>query len=422
MKNAVTYKITLGCLMAFLCYPLSAQKTKKSNAVHSEVYDANKRLDNYLELKKLGFEDKEIFEDLGNANFLTENYGSALFWYKKLKEISDDGVLQNRYNKRYLYALDKTNNTVVSNDTDDYTWLEDIKSDYRINENPPENILAQTQESKFRNLDFLLEIDPLSDEPVLVDNSFKSENARSFDGPNAYKSPMAVTADGKTAYFSKEVLIKPAVGIFSKKEMIHKIFMAKNVNGKWRNIQEVALCPKNYSAQHPSVSPDGKRLFFASDMPGTFGKYDIYVADIHNDGSFGISKNLGEKVNTKKNDLHPNIVGGGTLVFASEGRKGQGGLDLYMTKVGRKKVGLAVNLGSPINSKEDDFSIFLMVHKGTGYVMTNRSNNGNQVQRVAFSYSSKRKNNSKENREYQLLEAFNSDLKIDYTSSVFEDE
>ncbi|MGI9550642.1 MAG: cell envelope biogenesis protein OmpA [Aurantibacter sp.] len=422
MTNAMTYKVTLGCLIAFLCNPLSAQQTKNSNAVHSEVYEANKRLDNYLELKKMGFEDKEIFEDLGNASFLTENYGSALFWYNKLKEISEDGVLPKSYGRRYQHALGKTGTTVVSNDAQDKDWLTQIKADYQIDENLAENKLAQDRGGKFRNLDFLQDIDPLLEDQVLVNNGVEAVNDKNFDRPNAYKAPMAVTADGKTAYFTKGVLIKPAVGIFSKKEMVHKIFKAQKVNGQWKNIVEVALCPKNYSAQHPSVSQDGKRLFFASDMPGTFGKYDIYVADIKSDGSFGIAKNLGKKVNTKKNDLHPNLIGRGTLFFASEGRKGQGGLDVFMTEVGRSKVGLAVNLGSPINSKEDDFSISLMIDKGTGYVMTNRGNNNNDIQRVAFSYSNKRKNNSNKNKGYRLLEAFNSDLKIDYTSSTFEDE
>ncbi|TFG74219.1 MAG: cell envelope biogenesis protein OmpA, partial [Flavobacteriales bacterium] len=193
-------------------------------------------------------------------------------------------------------------------------------------------------------------------------------------------------------------------------------------NGQWRNIKEVALAPKHASTMHPTVTADGKRLFFASDMPGTFGKYDIYVAAIQSNGSVGVAKNLGEKVNTDKNELYPNLAGGTTLFFASEGREGYGGLDVFMVQVNNKKVSWAVNLGNPINSEEDDFSIFLMADKGEGYVMSNRGKDNGTITKVAFSYTNKGNNQATEKREYNLLEALNNDLRIDYSSSVFDNE
>ena len=171
---------------------------------------------------------------------------------------------------------------------------------------------------------------------------------------------------------------------------------------------------------HPAISDDGKRLFFASNMPGSFGKYDIYTADISNDGNVGRAKNLGTKVNTKKNDLYPSFVDGNTLVFASEGREGYGGLDLYMTQVDQKKVGWATNLGSPINSPKDDFSMYLMAEKGIGYVLSNRGTNKDKIQQVAFSYSNK--NSSEKPIDSNLAVALNNKLRIDYTTSVFEDQ
>ena len=70
---------------------------------------------------------------------------------------------------------------------------------------------------------------------------------------NAYMPPVSVTADGRTAYFSKAVFVKPLYGIFSKKQLVHKIFRADNVNGQWANIREVAVAPKYASAMHPAV-------------------------------------------------------------------------------------------------------------------------------------------------------------------------
>ena len=131
--------------------------------------------------------------------------------------------------------------------------------------------------------------------------------------------------------------------------------------------------------------------------------------------------NLGKKVNTKANDMYPRVMGGNTLVFASEGRKGYGGLDVFMTEVGRKTVSLAVNLGETINSKEDEFSIFLENGESTGYVMSNRGKNKDSVQKVAFSYAGNKGDKSDNKRNYNMLEAIYSDVKTDHTSSVFED-
>lgn len=415
MKNAVTYKLAFGCIVTLFCYSLSAQNTNTSHSHNADVHEANKRLDNYQELKNLGYNDREIFEDLGNANFLTKNYGTALFWYKKLREVSDEGSLSASYTKRYQYAWKKMN-AKTSNISDDKDWLASVKADYQTEKESFDSQRTEPLASKYKSLDFLQEMDPsMGESPVAAVEPLNIDR-------NAYEAPMAVTADGKTAYFSKAVYVKPLYGIFSKKELVHKIYRADKIDGEWKNVKEVALGPKNYSAMHPAVSGDGKRLFFASNMPGTFGEYDIYVSTIHKDGSHGIAKNLGTKVNTKKNDMYPNIVAGNTLVFASEGRKGYGGLDVYMTQVGQKRVSYAVNLGSTINSREDEFSISLITEKGMGYVMTNRGSDKGTVQQVAFSYPRKSKNKPQENREYLILEAFNKDSKTDYTSSIFEDE
>jgi len=314
-------------------------------------------------------------------------------------------------------------NTVTSNDKD---WLEQIKEDYQIKrefEARKANQSLANNRNKFdfqpsyrsQSLDYLVEYErnkALEGESKNLKNKVLKQD---------FEMPVAVTANGKTAYFSKATFVKPVKGIFSKKELIHKIYRTDKINGQWKNVREVALAPKHASTMHPAVSDDGKRLFFASNMPGTFGKYDIYVASIDDDGTVGKAKNLGTKVNTRKNDMYPSLTDDNNLVFASEGREGYGGLDLYMTQVGQKKVGWATNLGSPINSSKDDFSMYLLAEKGIGYVLSNRGKNTNTIQQVAFSYENKNKV-IKDSRESNLANALNNKLKIDYTTSVFEDK
>jgi hypothetical protein len=172
---------------------------------------------------------------------------------------------------------------------------------------------------------------------------------------------------------------------------------------------------------HPAISKDGKRLFFASDMPGSYGQYDIYVADIHRDGSLGDAKNLGEKVNTRKNELYPQLLDDQLLFFASEGHGGYGGLDLYAVQVASRRVGLAVNVGVPFNSGKDDFALQLSEEKGRAYVMSNRATNRDVVQQLVFAYNTADDSRLAENGRYRFLEMRPLESTAQYTSTMFRD-
>lgn len=422
MKNTTTYKLLFVSIIYLSCNSLIAQNNNVTNSISSvtELQEVN----NYQKLKNLGYSQKEIFEDLGNANFLLKKYENAAYWYKKLLELQNGKKISSSYQKRYQFALEQSMGatSTVSNNND---WLEQIKTDYQLKREFEEKKSNLTEVEIFRelfyrpnlrsqSLDYLVEYER--------NKAFVSESKTSIhkDTENPYEEPIAIASNGRTAYFSKALYIKPAKGIFSKKELVHKIYKTDKINGQWKNVREVVLCPKNYSTKQPAISKDGKRLFFASNMPGTFGKYDIYAADISTDGNIGQAKNLGTKVNTRKNELYPSLVDGNTLVFASEGREGYGGLDLYMTQVDHKKVGWATNLGSPINSSKDEFSMHFMAEKGIGYVLSNRGTDKNEIQQVAFSYSNK--NNFKNPDDSNLAIALNNKLRIDYTTTMFEDQ
>ncbi|GMN09054.1 hypothetical protein MTsPCn9_04900 [Croceitalea sp. MTPC9] len=378
MKSSPTYKLTLVIVVLLFAFKTNAQKN---------TTEANKRIDDYLELLKEGYSEVEIFQDLGNVNFLTENYEAAIFWYEKLQNVVQVGTLSGSYQERYEYAKEQLKGNIASDNKD---WAAVIKKDYSMNKgsSPSQNYI-----------------------PTLANTDNSKEG---------FTPEMTVTRDGKTAYFSKIANVKPEYGVFSKKEPVHVLYKASNVNGEWKNVQKVAVCPKYYSAKHPTVSEDGSRLFFASNMPGTFGKYDIYVSDIKPDGSLGVAKNLGPKVNTKKNDLYPSLKNGTLLFFASEGRKGYGGLDLFAVQVAKNTLTKSVNLGSSINSPYDDFSLALVPEKGMGYVMSNRGKK-NKVSQIAISYSKPVDASLVEKSEEGLMKALHNDKGTDYSSTVFEE-
>ena len=405
---------------------VSAQQPREVNTTLTQKVEADKRIDDYLKLVKLGYSEQEIFEDLGNANFLMENYETAAFWYQKLIDLSDDHSISPSYYERYEFAMAKAQNASAPTMELKRDWVSAIKKDYQIKKENQRRYASASPVSKYREIDFaaINQSQSLDELKQLVVASEREELAAARAAAkysDAYNPPIAVTADGRTAYFSKAVYIKPLYGVFSKKQKMYKIYKADRINGQWTNISEVAVCPKYASAVHPTISEDGKRLFFASDMPGSYGEYDIYVAELQSNGQFSSARNLGSKVNSVKDDLYPNLVNGTLLFFASNGRDGYGGLDLYAVQIAKNNLTLATNLGSPINSEEDDFSIALMTDRSMGYVMSNRGKAKEDIRQLVFSYSGSDEHALLKEADKEYLNLVNNNMSTGYTNTLFQD-
>ncbi len=144
-------------------------------------------------------------------------------------------------------------------------------------------------------------------------------------------------------------------------------------DGEWKNIAPLPFNSKNYSVGHPTVSRDGKKLFFASDMPGAYGMTDIFVVDIKDDGTFSRPKNLGKRINTLGKEMFPFIDDNNILYFASDSRKGGfGGLDIYAIKIYENSYSEVIHLGNPINTEKDDFALVVDNNINQGYFSSNR--------------------------------------------------
>lgn len=148
-----------------------------------------------------------------------------------------------------------------------------------------------------------------------------------------------------------------------------KIIQSNFSDGDWGIEIPFAYNSDTYSCAHPSLSQDGKTLYFSSDMPGGLGAMDIWKCD-WNGTSWSSPDNLGSSVNTKGNEIFPFIAADGTLYFSSDGLAGIGGLDLYY--VDNSKGGKPENMGIPMNSAGDDFGISLGSTNETGYFTSNR--------------------------------------------------
>ncbi len=186
-----------------------------------------------------------------------------------------------------------------------------------------------------------------------------------------HESSAVFSKDKKTVYFTRNNYSKRKSKTNIEGSVLLKIYRARYVEGKWKDIEELPFSSDDYSIAHPTLSPDGRFLYFASDMPGSFGKSDIYVVEINEDGSFGIPENLGDRINTSGRETFPFISDKGKLFFASDGHQGLGGLDIFMTLFNDNETEV-YNLGEPINSSEDDFTFIINEEHKIGFFASNR--------------------------------------------------
>ncbi|MES2387779.1 MAG: PKD domain-containing protein [Bacteroidota bacterium] len=125
---------------------------------------------------------------------------------------------------------------------------------------------------------------------------------------------------------------------------------------------------------HASITTDGKMLYFTSDGPGGYGGYDIWRSRKGSDGNWGPAENLGPTINTPLNEESPTFSADGKILyFSSKGHNSIGGYDIFMSSLFGNQWSEPVNMGSPINSTEDDVH-FVINKKGTmGYFSSRRA-------------------------------------------------
>jgi len=128
-----------------------------------------------------------------------------------------------------------------------------------------------------------------------------------------------------------------------------------------------------FSVQHPALSPDGKILYFASDMPGGYGGMDLYYAEKMPNGTWSKPANCGDAINTAEDDVFPTVRQDGKFYFASRGHIGMGGLDIFSAVGNRNSFKDVENLRAPINSPKDDFGVLFNSDLNTGYLSSNRN-------------------------------------------------
>lgn len=142
------------------------------------------------------------------------------------------------------------------------------------------------------------------------------------------------------------------------------------VDASWSELKPVPFNNPEYSVGHAAFSPDGKTLYFVSDMPGGKGGTDIYKVDIIENGRWSQPQNM-SMLNTEGNEMFP-FVYDNYFFFSSDGHVGLGGLDVFYMQFENGTPGEVVNMGSPINSSRDDFALVIDKNLKTGYFSSRR--------------------------------------------------
>ncbi len=197
----------------------------------------------------------------------------------------------------------------------------------------------------------------------------KDVNSRFHDGVASFDS----VAD--RLYFTRNNYVHGSKDLSGAGELKLGIYYTDVIVGEFGNPEWGNLVPfehnnPEHNLGHPSVSHDGRRIYFVSDMPGGQGGTDIWYCD-NQGNSWGAPRNMGPRVNTAGNELYPYIAPDSTLFFASNGHAGLGGLDLFRAKLVPAGVGTVFNLRAPMNTQYNDMGLVL-INDSTGFFVSDR--------------------------------------------------
>jgi outer membrane protein OmpA-like peptidoglycan-associated protein len=351
----------------------------------------------------------EVVQKLGDCYYYTNDYDKALGQYALL--ISSKNLNEDFY-FRYAQTLKAKGNYaeadkvmrdffVASNNKEALEKLDkdikNLKNVTAIGERfDIRNLVLNTVNSEFggvilgENLIFAA----VKKKPNLFDKSYKwnnesylnivsipVKNANANDSIVTYfskdlksamhESSAVFTKDGKTMYFTRNNSNNGRRGKNADKVSTIQIFRAELVNGKWTNIVALPFNSPDYSVEHPALSPDEKTMYFASDMPGTLGSFDIFSVSIIG-STYGNPMNLGDKINTAKREQFPFVSKDNKMYFSSNGHEGYGALDIFVSEIQNNNFSKAVNVGHPVNSGYDDFAYYVDSDIKEGYFSSDR--------------------------------------------------
>lgn len=401
----------------FFCYFFNA------NAQTASINNADKKYDNYAyadaikayeNLVKKGVKEERIFQRLGNSYYFIGELEEALNYYQELFNLNENQEAEYMYKyaqclksigsyRKADEVLEKFSQKVPLDKRavlflKNKNYLEDIKANSGRFDIADAGVNSKDSDYGSTILDNKLVFTSARDTGAIIKKNFKWTNKAistlytvelnpdgSIEKPvlfhkknlkvNLNQSTPVFTKDGQTMYFTRNNSVDGKRRQNENNITFLKLYKAVLIDNEWKEVKELPFNSDEYSVAHPALSTDGKTLYFASDMPGTLGLSDIFKVSIAADGTFGTPENLGPEINTEGRETFPFISDENELYFASDGRPGLGGLDIYVSKINKEGLFDEVqNVGEPINSMQDDFAFIINSKNRNGFFSSNRVN------------------------------------------------
>ena len=403
-------KYFLFCFLFLLPSLLLAQLKQANN--YYDNYSYAKAIPKYEKLTtKTKHHKKEVAEKLANSYRMTNEYNDAEKSYNRLLAMDNINPVNHLYYGEILKSNRKTDEA-----KNQYTaYAAKVPSDVRAQRELNALIMTRlwTVKQQTYYVSNVAELNtPISDfcaVPYDKGLMFVSERRKDFINDNTfgwtnkpyvsiyyteaksdvknkteYKTPELISNKINNDFHNGPVCFNPnqTVMYFTRVDNIvdtktntkvnrPKIYFSKKEKEKWTEPEPFFLSCDDCSFEHPAISPNGKYLFFSSDMPGGYGGMDVYVCT-REGNAWGQYKNLGGQVNTPGNEIFPYASADGTLYFSSDGQIGFGGLDIFSARQINKKWTSVANMQMPINSPKDDFGIVFTASNKKGFLSSNR--------------------------------------------------
>ncbi|QBZ97029.1 OmpA family protein [Flavobacterium sangjuense] len=405
----------LYIVLSFVAITFTMSAQNKNTKIADKLFARFEYVNAAKEYQKLvedGKADPYVYKQLADANYNMFNSSEAVKWYAKATETQQDAETYYRY-AQMLKAEGKYEDANKQMRKFAAAAPNDLRAK-AFNENPNyiPRLLDKAKLFDIKSSD--ISSDKSDFGAVLYDNSLYFASARNgarknygwTDEPflDIYKAdyntdgtitnastvtelnsrwhdgPITISSDGKTAYFASESYKEKESTPKDKKanakfSQVYLFSVSKN-GDSWGTPSSLPFNDETFSNSNPSLSRDGKTLYFSSNRPGSLGTgtTDIWKVAVNADGTYGDPQNLGNKVNTEGNESFPFIADDNkTLYFASAGKQGLGGLDVYQIDLSNGSE--ASNLAKPVNSEKDDFAFTFNESKKIGFLSSNRSGN-----------------------------------------------
>ena len=398
------YIYTLLVALSFSYMQAQNADTKKADK-HFDRYEFLEAIEDYEKLIEKGKADTYVYAQLAEANYNIYDTKAAETYYAKVVK---DGNATNEQLFRYAQMLkannkyEKSNEVMMQfaknapNDDRAITFLENpnyvpkllgseekftleaiemLNSEYSdfggaVSGNTLYFVSARNKSRKKYGWNEQPTLDIYKAD--IIEGTYKEPELVKGEVNTKYnEGSVAISSDGNRMYFTRNQYLDGKYGKDENGVGQLQLYFAENVNGTWKDVKSVPFNNSEYSIGHPALSKDGKTLYFVSDMPGGQGQSDIYMVEVTSNG-FGTPKNLGANINTAGRENFPHVDEDGTLYFSSDGHLGLGGLDVFYASNNNGQYGKAKNIGTPVNSKGDDFAFTLNLESGNGYVSSNR--------------------------------------------------